>query len=111
MEPAKDFPRLPVSALLKATTNQEAGGLINLVLTLLSARGLSELPRKALSLVATLCMLVITSVRRLRERQALNHEGESLAFEDASGTRHEVRASPSAPRSCKHSVYSAHPGV
>ena len=93
-----------LECLLRSAANGQPNvkGLINLLLTLISAVPLSELPRKAMSLLAGFAVLLINTVQRLRERRTFGYEGETLAFEDMSGTRHEVRASPSAQRSCKH---------
>ena len=102
-----------LECLLRSAANGQPNvkGLINLLLTLISAVPLSELPRKAMSLLAGFAVLLVNTVQRLRERRAFGYQGETLAFEDASGTRHEVRAFAPPKDLANTSVYSAHPGV
>ncbi len=68
-------------------------GLISLLIFLLSSVPLTHLSKKASAVFTLLMTSLLAMVQRLRDRRALASESEhkQMAFEDANGTRHEVR--------------------
>ena len=89
---------IPLPAALVTALREGSGsgahGLVGILLFVLSSVPLGQLSRKAASVLVVLLSAVLAAVKRLRERRTLSSESghEQMVFNDAFGTRHEVRA-------------------